>query len=68
MYLYGGSGHAKVILEVLELLNIPVEGLFDDNPNIASVLEYKVTQLSNLLVAKQKEFLISIGNNKKRKK
>lgn len=68
MYLYGASGHAKVILEILELLNIPVEGIFDDNPIITSVLEYKVTQLSNPLVTKQKEFLISIGDNKKRKK
>ena len=32
MYLYGASGHAKVIMDILRANNIEIEGLIDDNP------------------------------------
>lgn len=62
MYLYGASGHAKVIIEILEKSGILVDGLFDDNPKILSLLGYKCSVfnkndiIDNLLI-------ISIGNN-----
>ena len=31
MYLYGASGHAKVIIDILEANQIKIEGLIDDN-------------------------------------
>ena len=31
MYLYGASGHAKVIIDILRGLDIKIEGLVDDN-------------------------------------
>lgn len=31
MYLYGASGHAKVIIDILRANNEPIEALFDDN-------------------------------------
>lgn len=34
MYLYGASGHARVIREVLSTQGIDVLGLIDDNPNL----------------------------------
>ena len=34
MYLYGASGHAKVIIDILEASGVQVEGLIDDDPNI----------------------------------
>ena len=34
MYLYGASGHAKVIKEIIESNNEKVSGFIDDNPNI----------------------------------
>ena len=34
MYLYGASGHAKVIIDILESSGISVSGLFDDDPTI----------------------------------
>lgn len=36
MYLYGASGHAKVIKEALESRGVKVLGLVDDNPQAAS--------------------------------
>lgn len=67
MYLYGASGHAKVIIEILELLDIPIEGLVDDKPELTSILDYKVMHLADSFGTAQKEFLISIGDNRKRK-
>ena len=32
MYLYGASGHGRVIKEILESLNQKVDGFIDDNP------------------------------------
>ena len=31
MFLYGASGHAKVIIDILEACGMTVEGLIDDN-------------------------------------
>ena len=42
MYLYGASGHAKVIIDILKANHIEIEGLVDDNPNINELLGYPV--------------------------
>jgi len=69
MYLYGASGHAKVIIDILELLRIPVDGLYDDNPEIKQLLSYPVLgSLKNQVKRPQLPFIISIGNNLVRKK
>lgn len=64
MYLYGASGHAKVIIDILKASGIEVKGLVDDNLSINNLLGYSVlhafTDLSPVIV--------SIGNNSLRKK
>lgn len=42
MYLYGASGHAKVIIDILESMNIDVSGLFDDNIEVKDLLGFPV--------------------------
>lgn len=63
MYLYGASGHAKVIMDILKANGVEIEGLVDDNPDIIELLGYPVyhqrTDLSPMIV--------SIGNNAIRK-
>lgn len=63
MYLYGASGHAKVIMDILKANGVKIEGLIDDNPDIIELLGYPVyhqrTDLSPMIV--------SIGNNAIRK-
>ena len=67
MYLYGASGHAKVIIDMLENQEIPVEGLFDDNHMIKELLGYKcVGYLKGMSL--NNEIIISIGDNIIRKK
>jgi acetyltransferase EpsM len=69
IFLYGASGHAKVVCEILETQRRLPYGLIDDNPNITSLLDYPVfnTILQAKVVAED-QFIISIGSNRIRKK
>ncbi|HPQ35960.1 MAG TPA: acetyltransferase [Tenuifilaceae bacterium] len=67
MYLYGASGHAKVIIEIAELLGITIHGIFDDNPSIKELFDYKVIGSAKKEEVPSEPVLISIGNNKIRK-
>lgn len=63
MYLFGASGHAKVILDILKSNNINVECLIDDN-NL-------IFELSGLMVIHNRvdlnPIIISVGDNSARK-
>lgn len=66
--LYGASGHAKVICEILEAQHRTLYALIDDNPNITSLLDYPVyNTLQQAQVATSDECIVSIGNNRIRK-
>ncbi len=43
IYFYGASGHAKVIIELAELLSLPIGGLVDKNPDLHELLGYTVS-------------------------
>ena len=65
LYLYGASGHGKVIAEIAEELGLEVSGFIDSNPEIKSVLDYDVvTHVPNDVC----QLVIAIGNNSIRKK
>lgn len=64
MYLYGASGHAKVIIDILRANNETIEALFDDNEAIHSLLDYPVLRSSEV----RGPLIISIGNNGIRRK
>ena len=66
MYLYGASGHAKVILDILESCDIRIEGLIDDNPEVTELLGYPV--FHQLPAKTNLAFVVSIGNNEIRKR
>ncbi|PKR80293.1 acetyltransferase [Brumimicrobium salinarum] len=65
LYLFGASGHAKVLIEIAESTNWKVTGLVDDNADLKSLLNI---QIHNKFKAKDKYWIISIGNNTIRKK
>lgn len=67
MYLYGASGHAKVIIEILESQGVKIEGLFDDNESVKSLLQFPVQKFITSFI-QNKELIISIGNNVIRRK
>lgn len=63
MYLYGASGHARVIIDILKANGVHIYGLIDDNPNLTELLGFPVYhQKKNL-----SPLIISIGNNGVRK-
>ena len=64
MYLYGASGHAKVIIDILSANQVQIDGLFDDNDAIRDLLGYPVFKSSDV----RGPLIISIGNNQIRKK
>ncbi len=37
MYLYGASGRAKVIIDILEASGEKIDGLVDDNPEVVQL-------------------------------
>lgn len=68
MLLYGGSGHAKVVIDCLLANNLPVQGIFDDNPDLTSLLNVPVIGSYKQAHLPLEELIISIGNNAIRKK
>lgn len=67
MILFGASGHAKVIIDVLERSGQTIDFLVDSNPGLTSLLGYKVYTADRAPVCDQ-PVIISIGNNAIRKR
>ena len=66
MILYGASGHAKVIIDILKRLGKNINLIIDDNPKIKNILDIIVYQLIDVDITKE-ELIITVGNNKTRK-
>ncbi|WP_291093655.1 acetyltransferase [Empedobacter sp. UBA6745] len=64
MYLFGASGHGKVIAEIAEENNILIEAFIDSDQSMNKVLDYKVI---HEIPRKQIDVVISIGHNITRK-
>lgn len=69
VFLIGASGHAKVIIEILEMQGVTIGGLSDVNPNITTLLNYPVGVNFSVLFDNLKDIvIICVGNNLIRKK
>ena len=64
MYLYGASGHARVIMDILRSCGVRVEGLMDDNPEVMELEGIPVAHA----FAGQSPLIISIGSNRVRQR
>ncbi|MBQ7341839.1 MAG: acetyltransferase [Alistipes sp.] len=64
MYLYGASGHAKVIIDILKSQDIEIKGCIDDNPARSELSGYPVLHNAEGL----SPIIISIGDNNTRKR
>jgi len=67
-YIYGASGHSKVIIEIIEKAGGSIEGLYDDDPKKKLLFNYKVTNEKSILGLANANWIIGIGNNTIRKK
>lgn len=63
MYLYGASGHGKVIKDILESQGIKVDGFIDDNPDINELSGLPVLHSTNDV----DQVIVSVGYNAIRK-
>lgn len=63
MYLYGASGHAKVVIDIIRSMGMPIDGIFDDNDAVKTLCEIEVSHKWS----GQSPIIISIGNNRIRK-
>jgi sugar O-acyltransferase (sialic acid O-acetyltransferase NeuD family) len=66
MILYGASGHARVIVEILENSGIIIDRLFDDNNKISSLLGYECGLFDKSKIF-DSQLIVSVGDNKTRK-
>ena len=64
MYLYGASGHGKVIRDILNAQGVRVDAFVDDNPQLSQVDETPVRHQSEGL----SPMIVSIGVNEIRKR
>ena len=64
MILYGASGHAKVIIDILEANGEKIDFIVDDNPELTDLLGYEVRRNTG----EYDETIISIGSGEIRKK
>lgn len=65
MIIYGGSGHAKVVIDILESLKVPIDYIIDDYTELKKIMGYNVCKNS----AKEYDrMLIAIGANATRKR
>ncbi|MCH7415178.1 acetyltransferase [Belliella sp. R4-6] len=67
MYIYGASGHAKAIIDLLEDQDL-VKGVFDDDDNKVSILSYAVKQPKNETLPVDYPYVIGIGDNRIRRR
>ena len=64
MVIYGASGHAKVVIDILEALNVEIEYVVDDDPAVTELLGYEVRKE----IDDGEEVVIAIGSAKVRRR
>jgi sugar O-acyltransferase (sialic acid O-acetyltransferase NeuD family) len=67
MILFGASGHAKVIIDILEKMDVTIEYLLDADPEIQEIQGYEVRLEQDVSFQGTEEVIISIGSNSLRK-
>ncbi len=67
MYLFGASGHAKVICDILNKAGIPVNGFIEDDPEKKELWSIPVVGTTDAYSSDWQPCIISIGNNTIRK-
>lgn len=68
MYLFGASGHCKVIVDIIQKSNLGViDYIFDDNPKYENISGITILETPNHQFFNGKSLIIAIGNNEIRK-
>lgn len=68
LILYGASGHCKVVIDILQNNNTRINSIVDENPKVKHILGKKVKHVSQFEFNSLTKLILTIGNNKARKK
>lgn len=69
MYLFGASGHCRVIIDIVNKSNLEIiDGVFDDNPLIEIISNIPVYNSYSVDFFINKSLIIAVGNNYSRSK
>lgn len=69
MYLFGASGHCKVVIDIIETVKEhTIEGVIDHNPKSDFIFDIPILNFNQVENFREKQFIVSIGDNKKRKR
>lgn len=69
MYLFGASGHCKVIIDIIEnCKSFQIKAVVDDNPKFKSICDISVLKSVDFKFQADDVLFITIGNNGIRKK
>lgn len=68
IYLFGASGHAKVVIDILKLRGISTDIIFDDNPHSDFLSNIPVKHSFDLIISDSDKIFVTIGDNFNRKK
>ncbi len=65
--IYGASGHGRVISSIAESNLIKIEAIFDDNPNVIPLDNYKIIGKYNPEFMSSLGIIVAVGDNRIRK-
>ena len=69
IYLFGASGHCKVVIDVIASAQESlVKGIVDDHPLLEALYGIPVLNTNCFETFSDKQFIVSVGNNSARKK
>lgn len=63
MNILGAGGHAKVVLDCLRAIELPVSSIIDDNPAVLTLQSYPVHYSGTITVWPEGHYVIAIGSN-----
>ena len=66
-HIFGASGHAKVVLDILRTNAIPVASILDDHPTVPFLIDIPVIHSKDFTLQAIDKFIIAIGENSIRK-
>ena len=68
MILFGASGHCKSVIDIAESIGEKISIIYDDNPSVEAVCHIPVQKFLTDFRGTNETWVVSIGNNKNRKK
>lgn len=68
LYIFGASGHAKVVIDILLSNNILITSIVDNAPKVESLSGIKVAHTDTIHIDAEDCVIVAIGSNETRKK